>query len=467
MKNITILICCLCVALGNTQDLELELFASGLDRPVNLKHAGDDRLFAAEQDGIIKIINADGSVNTTPFLDIEARVESGGSEEGLLGLAFHPNYATNGYFFVNYTRDVVGQTDNETVVSRFTRSSTDPSQADPNSELIILTYTQPFTNHNGGELQFGPDGYLYISSGDGGSGGDPQDNGQDLGTLLGKLLRIDVNNSTMSNPYAIPTDNPFIGTAGARGEIWAYGLRNPWKFSFDRLNDDIWIADVGQSAREEINNAPSTSAGLNYGWRCYEGNNTYNTSGCPPMSSLTFPVAEYAHSGGRCSITGGYRYRGSEFPGFNGLYFFADVCTQEIGYIEFENGTWNSTFEGFSGSLVAFGEDINGELYICSLGGDISKLVDNSLSTEDFDLNNVAIYPNPAENEITIDFSSVNATIKSEMTIFDLQGKIINSKNKSSDAVQKINTSQLSQGLYLLQIRADNGEQMTHKLVIQ
>ena len=467
MKNITLLICCLYFALGNSQDLELELFASGLDRPVNLKHAGDDRLFAAEQDGIIKIINSDGSVNSTPFLDITGQVESSGSEEGLLGLAFHPDYATNGYFFVNYTRDITGTSDDETVISRFTRSSSDPSQADPNSELEILTYAQPFSNHNGGELQFGPDGYLYISSGDGGSGGDPQDNGQDLGTLLGKLLRIDVNNSTVANPYAIPADNPFVGTAGARGEIWAYGLRNPWKFSFDRLNNDLWIADVGQSAREEINTAPSNAAGLNYGWRCYEGNNTYNTSGCPAMNTLTFPVAEYAHSGGRCSITGGYRYRGSEFPGFDGLYFFADVCTQEIGYIENTGGSWSMTFEGFSGSLVAFGEDINGELYVCSLGGDIRKLVDNSLSTESFDLNKVTVYPNPAKNEISIDFSSVGATINSEMKVFDLQGKLVTSLNKNSEAIQKINTTQLSKGMYLLQIRAENGKQITRKLIIQ
>ena len=234
MEKITLLICFMCLTVCNAQDLELQLFASGLDRPVNLKHAGDDRLFAAEQDGIIKIINANGTVNSTPFLDIELRVGSSGTEQGLLGLAFHPDYDINGYFFVNYT-----DTSGDTVISRFSRDGSNPDLADPNSELIVLTYSQPFSNHNGGELQFGPDGYLYISSGDGGSGGDPQDNGQDLGTLLGKILRIDVNNSTMANPYVIPADNPFVGTAGARGEIWAYGLRNPWKFSFDSLNNDL------------------------------------------------------------------------------------------------------------------------------------------------------------------------------------------------------------------------------------
>lgn len=461
MEKITLLICFMCLTVCNAQDLELQLFASGLDRPVNLKHAGDDRLFAAEQDGIIKIINANGTVNSTPFLDIELRVGSSGTEQGLLGLAFHPDYDINGYFFVNYT-----DTSGDTVISRFSRDGSNPDLADPNSELIVLTYSQPFSNHNGGELQFGPDGYLYISSGDGGSGGDPQDNGQDLGTLLGKILRIDVNNSTMANPYVIPADNPFVGTAGARGEIWAYGLRNPWKFSFDSLNNDLWIADVGESAREEINSVSSGLAGLNYGWRCYEGNNTYDTSDCPDMSTLTFPVAEYSHTGGRCSITGGYRYRGSEFPGFNGLYFFADVCTQEIGYLEFDGGSWNITFEGFSGSLVAFGEDINGELYVCSLGGDISKLVDNSLSTDEFDLSNVSVYPNPTKDVINVDFSSVGTTVDSNIAIYDIQGKLVKSVSKNSEAIQKINTTELSKGLYLLKIVAENGEQITRKLVI-
>lgn len=266
MKKLTTILCTMCVILSFAQDLELDLFASGFNRPVNIKHAGDDRLFVVEQDGFIKIVNSDGSVEPTNFLDIDDRVRSIGNEQGLLGLAFHPDFASNGYFFVNYTDN-----SGDTVISRFSRIGVNPTIADPNSELIILTYTQPYSNHNGGELQFGPDGYLYISSGDGGSGGDPQNNAQNLNSLLGKLLRIDVNNSTASNPYEIPADNPFIGDAAARDEIWAYGLRNPWKFSFDALTDDLWIADVGQNAREEINLVPSTDAGLNYGWRCYEG----------------------------------------------------------------------------------------------------------------------------------------------------------------------------------------------------
>ncbi|MBV7270232.1 PQQ-dependent sugar dehydrogenase [Winogradskyella luteola] len=460
MKTLTSLVFCVCFAFVQAQQLDLELFASGLNRPVNIKHAGDDRLFVAEQDGLIKIINSDGTVESTPFLNIDPRVRSVGNEQGLLGLAFHPDYDTNGHFFVNYIN-----LSGDTVVSRFTRDTSNPSIADSNSELIILTFSQPFSNHNGGELQFGPDGYLYISSGDGGSGGDPQDNGQDLGNLLGKLIRIDVNNSTSTNPYVIPSDNPFVGIAGNRGEIWAYGLRNPWKFSFDRMNSDLWIGDVGQSAREEVNNVPSTTAGVNYGWRCYEGNNTFNTTGCPSSSTLTFPVFEYAHGTGRCSITGGYVYRGSDYPNFDGLYFFADVCSQEVGYIEFDGANWNSTFEDFSGALAAFGEDINGELYIASLGGNISKLVDTTLNADEYGLEGISIYPNPAKDELIIDFSATN-TSSLEILIYDMQGKKVTSIAKNTNTIWKINTSDYAKGIYLMKINSENGEQLTHKLIV-
>lgn len=463
MRTFTTLVFMLCFSFSFAQDLELNLFASGLNRPVNLKHAGDSRLFAAEQDGIIKIINSNGSVESTPFLDIDARVGSIESEQGLLGLAFHPDYATNGFFFVNYINN-----SGNTVISRFSRNESNSSIANPSSELIILTYLQPYSNHNGGELQFGPDGYLYISSGDGGFTGDPQSNSQNLTSLLGKLLRIDVNNSTVSNPYEIPTDNPFIGNSSARNEIWAYGLRNPWKFSFDRMNDDLWIGDVGQDAREEINRASSTTSGLNYGWRCYEANNTFNTSGCPNSNTITFPVTEYLHSSGRCSITGGYIYRGSTYPNFDGLYFFADVCTQEVGYIKFENGSWNSTFEAFSGNFVAFGEDINGELYTATLGGNIYKLIDSTiLNLEDDILNTISISPNPSKDELNINFTNLsNSTISSKINIYNLHGKIVKTVNRNTDTIQKIKISNLSRGIYIIRVSAENGEQITHKLII-
>jgi len=461
MKQLTTMLCVFCITLSFSQDLELDLFASGFDRPVNIKHAGDDRLFVMEQDGIIKILNSNGTTESTNFLDIDSRVGSIGNEQGLLGLAFHPNYATNGYFFVYYTNN-----SGDTVVSRFSRIGISPEIADPNSELVILTFSQPFSNHNGGELQFGPDGYLYISSGDGGSGGDPQNNSQNLTNLLGKLLRIDVNNSTVSNPYAIPADNPFVGNASARDEIWAYGLRNAWKFSFDSTNNDLWIADVGQNAREEINQVSHTAAGLNYGWRCYEGNNGFNLSGCPNSNTLTFPVSEYAHTGGRCSITGGYVYRGSVYPNLIGKYFFADVCTQEVGYLNFDNGIWNSTFETFSGGFVAFGEANNGELYISTLGGNIFRLTDALLSIEESSLNSVSIFPNPAKNILNLDFSNLAHDSSIEINIYDLQGKIVMSKFRTENPINTIDISALQNGFYILKIQTENATQLTKKFVI-
>ena len=461
MKQLTTMLCVFCITLSFSQDLELDLFASGFDRPVNIKHAGDDRLFVMEQDGIIKILNSNGTTESTNFLDIDSRVGSIGNEQGLLGLAFHPNYATNGYFFVYYTNN-----SGDTVVSRFSRIGISPEIADPNSELVILTFSQPFSNHNGGELQFGPDGYLYISSGDGGSGGDPQNNSQNLTNLLGKLLRIDVNNSTVSNPYAIPADNPFVGNASARDEIWSYGLRNAWKFSFDSTNNDLWIADVGQNAREEINQVSHTAAGLNYGWRCYEGNNEFNLSGCPNSNTLTFPVSEYAHTGGRCSITGGYVYRGSVYPNLIGKYFFADVCTQEVGYLTFDNGIWNSTFETFSGGFVAFGEANNGELYISTLGGNIFRLTDALLSIEESSLNSVSIFPNPAKNILNLDFSNLAHDSSIEINIYDLQGKIVMSKFRTENPINTIDISALQNGFYILKIQTENATQLTKKFVI-
>lgn len=470
MKNLTFCFCLLLFSILNCQDLELELFASNLERPVNIKHAGDDRLFVVEQQGFISIINADGTVNTTPFLDIDSKVgqiNTIGDERGLLGLAFHPDYATNGYFYVNYIN-----TSSSTVISRYTRDASNPSLADPNSEFIILTYAQPFSNHNGGDLAFGDDGYLYIASGDGGSGGDPQDNAQNTNSLLGKLLRIDVDNSIPGQNYSIPEDNPFIGDPTAKGEIWAYGLRNPWKFSFDRLNGEIWIADVGQNNDEEINLASGTASGLNYGWRCFEANAPFNTTDCPDPSTLTFPVADYNHfSDGefKCSITGGYRYRGSEFPGLNGWYFFADYCSEEIGYLVYDSVTdqWNMTFEQFTGNWTAFGEDINGELYVSDIqSGTIYKLKDSSLSLNDELETTVSIFPNPVTDELKIIFSSAVITDSNQIAIYTAQGKIVKTIISSSEAIQTIDTSALDSGFYIVQITSTNGEKSIHKLVV-
>lgn len=452
------------------QDLELELFASNLDSPVNIKHGGDDKLYVVEQAGYIRIINTNGTINATPFLDIDNIVINTGNERGLLGLAFHPNYASNGYLFVYYINN-----SGNTVISRFTRNATNPLIADSNSEFIILTYTQPYSNHNGGDLAFGSDGYLYVSSGDGGSGGDPQDNSQNTLSLLGKILRLDINSTTAAQNYSIPDSNPFVGDSNSRGEIWAYGLRNAWKFSFDRLNGDVWIADVGQNAYEEINHvsAADAAAGLNYGWRCYEGDAPYNSTDCSAPSFYTFPIDVYSHSGDgqfKCSITGGYRYRGTEFSAFDGWYFFADYCSGEIGYLVYNEiaDTWNRTFDAsFNGNWSAFGEDINGELYVSDISsGNIYKIVDTALSIDDNSFSKISIYPNPTKNILNINFGSNSVDLLTEIAIYDIQGKIVKAIRSTSENFQQVNTSELSDGLYVLKINLANGNQSTHKLVI-
>ncbi len=352
--------------------IALEIVAGGFDRPVDIANAGDDRLFIVEQDGIIRIIGADGQALSTPFLNIDARVGSSGNEQGLLGLAFHPDYAGNGFFYVNYTN-----TNGDTRVSRF-RVSGNPNIADPNSEKILLSIDQPYSNHNGGDLAFGPDGYLYIGLGDGGSGGDPQNSGQTATTFLGKMLRIDVDNG---NPYAIPPDNPFADEDFFLDEIWAYGLRNPWRFSFDRLTGDLWIGDVGQDAWEEINFQPAGSAGgQNYGWRCYEGNVAYNTSGCQGLATMTPPVAAYSHSGSvGCSVNGGYVYRGQDFPALHGFYFYSDYCSGRFWTLKPNGqGGWVSleALNGANNTFVSFGEDKDGELYVSALNGTVYRITD-------------------------------------------------------------------------------------------
>jgi Glucose / Sorbosone dehydrogenase/Secretion system C-terminal sorting domain/Putative metal-binding motif len=371
---------------AKAQTIDIVSFGIGFNKPVSIKNAGDGRLFVVEQDGTIQILKVDGTTNATPFLNIDSSVidiSSFGDERGLLGLAFHPNYSSNGFFFVNYIDN-----NGNTVVSRFSVSASDPNIADPNSELILLNITQPFTNHNGGDMAFGPDGFLYISSGDGGSGGDPGNRAQDLSALLGKMLRIDVNNTSNGSNYGIPLDNPFFndGDATTLDEIWAYGLRNAWKFSFDRQTGDLWNADVGQALFEEINMVSSTASGINYGWRCYEGNTVFNDTGCPDTNTLTFPIVEYSHTNSgnfKCSITGGYRYRGTAYSNFSGLYFFADFCSNEIGFLTENGANWDMSFSDvFDGNnWVAFGEDINGELYIAGItSGIIYKIVDADIN---------------------------------------------------------------------------------------
>jgi glucose/arabinose dehydrogenase len=345
------------------------IVTSGLSQPLYLTHAGDDRLFVVEKGGAIRIIR-DGVLAAEPFLDISDRVNSGASERGLLGLAFHPGYGENGRFFVNYT-DQSGHT----VISAF-QTSADPDRADPSSELILLTIPQPYPNHNGGLLKFGPDGYLYVGMGDGGAAGDPHNHGQNGATLLGALLRLDVDAQGNGANYAVPADNPFIADGGIRNEIWATGLRNPWRFSFDRLTGDLYIADVGQNQIEEISFlAAGTPGGANFGWAIMEGSECYGREDCDP-AGLVLPLYEYANASGRCSITGGYVYRGEQFPALRGNYFFGDYCSGEVWRLV---GTAVDTVDvarvaQTNARIASFGEDAQGELYVIDISGGVYQI---------------------------------------------------------------------------------------------
>jgi len=354
--------------------IQLVNFASGFDLPVDITHCGDSRIFVVEREGLIWVLDSLGNRLDT-FLNIDPRVNSGQNEQGLLGLAFDPNYAVNGYFYVNYTKNSTG----DTRVARFAVKANNPNEADPNSELKIIEQAQPYWNHNGGCLQFGPDGHLYISLGDGGSGGDPQNYGQNKKTFLGKILRLDVRNSNASQPYSVPADNPFVGNADYFPEIWSTGWRNPWRFSFDRQTGDMWIADVGQNLWEELDFEPANTPGRNYGWRCYEGTHNFNTNGCQPLSAYISPFFEYSHSGANgCSVTGGFIYRGSKYLDLYGCYLFADYCSGRWWYTKRNaDGTFTTNILANLGGyeFSTFGEGHDGELYVALLSsGKVQKV---------------------------------------------------------------------------------------------
>lgn len=454
MKTTTSIILLCIFNFAWSQTLSLQSFGTGFTSPVEIAHAGDSRLFVVEQTGRIKILNTNGSVNATPFLNISTIISNGG-ERGLLGLAFHPNYTTNGYFFVNYTN-----TAGNTVIARYTVSA-NPDVANTTG-TILMTIAQPYSNHNGGSIKFGPDGYLYIAMGDGGSAGDPENRAQNINENLGKMLRIDVN-STIAPYYINPSTNPYVGVAG-NDEIWAIGLRNPWKFSFDKSTGDLWIADVGQGVWEEVNKVSPTLANVNYGWRCFEGNAVYNNTGnCATITGTTAPLVVVNHNTGACSITGGYVYRGTAYPNLIGKYLFSDYCLGKIGIT---TSTGATTFSNtFTGNFVSFGEDIAGELYISSAGGTIYKIVDTSLGNESFEKNLFKIYPNPAKNILFIDKSESNYPTKIE--IFDVNGKLVLQKETEKISQNKIDISKLVKGLYFVTIKNDNNENSQYKLVVE
>jgi len=341
----------------NADSYTWQFVMANLQRPIDLQSDGSGRLFVVEKLGHIHIIE-NGQLVEIPFLNIEDRVDSGSNEQGLLGLAFHPDYVQNGYFFVNYTGK-----GGDTFISRF-QVSGDPKVADPSSEVNLLRINQPFPNHNGGTLQFGPDGYLYAGLGDGGLAGDPYGNAQKKNNLLGKILRLDVDSA---EPYAVPADNPF------GNEIWAYGLRNPWRISFDKLTGDMFIGDVGQGTYEEIDYLPKGSpGGTNFGWDFREGMHAYE--GNAP-AGLTDPVEEYSHAEGGCSVTGGYVYRGS-MTEWNGIYLYGDYCTGYIwGLIKSDAGWQSQLLFDVDVNITSFGLDEAGEIYLVADGGGVYKLV--------------------------------------------------------------------------------------------
>lgn len=440
------------------QHIELELIQEGFNQPLNIQNAGDERLFIVEKEGKIRVILEDGSLSPTPFLDISGRISTSG-EQGLLGLAFHPDYQNNRYFFVNYT-----DTNGDTRISRFTTNASNPNTADPDSELLILTYIQPSSNHNGGDLAFGPDGFLYISSGDGGGSGDPQNRAQNINEFLGKILRIDIDHPSGGRAYGIPADNPFVGNPDAKEEVWAYGLRNPWRFSIDK-NENIWIADVGQGSREEINFQPLSLGGLNYGWRCYEGSLPFNNQNCPPFEDLTFPLAEYDHSGGNCSITGGHVYEGSVYADLLGHYLFADYCSGRIGSVDSDG---EMIFYGnFDGRWTSFGRDVHNELYISDIsGGKIYKIHGSEIMGIDTPSSSsgLNIFPNPARETVSI--SSEIERIQ-KIQLIDLQGReVFYILDINKENVQ-IPVTEFSSGIYLVKITTSTGKTISKKLMIQ
>ncbi|MDX1908636.1 MAG: PQQ-dependent sugar dehydrogenase [Bacteroidia bacterium] len=443
-------------------EISLSPFVSGLTRPVDIAHAGDSRLFVVEQPGTIRIILPNGTLRAEDFLDIQPRVRDNGSEQGLLGLAFHPQYAQNGYFYVNYTNN-----QGNTRISRFRVDPGNINLADTASETILLTINQPYENHNGGDLAFGPDGYLYIALGDGGSGGDPQNYGQNPTSFLGKMLRIDVDSGT---PYAIPSDNPFVGSSTVAPEIWALGLRNPWRFSFDRATGEMWIADVGQNNYEEIDVAPAGSGGLNYGWRCYEGDATFNLNSC--NGTYTPPVFDYQHSFAQgSSVTGGFVYRGSAYPGLVGTYVFGDYNSGNFWLIRPDAGGGYQTV--LQGALMgrdqcsSFGEDAAGELYVAShKSGIIYELQGLATGIDDPALPGpLHIYPHPFASEIVIEFPNPNR-LPHTLTLTDARGRAVRVMPGITQASVRVERGDLPAGLYVAEIQHETGLRFTGKVIV-
>jgi glucose/arabinose dehydrogenase len=459
----------LCTSLMYTQQLTLVPFSSGYDHLVGIENCGDSRLFILEQDGIIRICDSTGNKLPKPFLDITDKVLFHG-EQGLLGLAFDPNYAINGFFYVNY----VNKSGN-TQISRFRVKPTQPNSAARSSEKFILEIGQPFVNHNGGCTRFGPDGYLYIGMGDGGSGGDPFNNAQNPMSFLGKMLRIDVRHGL---PYKIPPDNPFVDSSGYRPEIWAMGLRNPWRWSFDALDGSMYIADVGQGSWEEVDIQSPNTGGKNYGWHCYEGKYKYNTDSCRPRSTYDLPVFEYSHSSlGDCSITGGFVYRGTKYPALYGKYVFTDFCSGIFRFLHLEDGVLKvrRVLDGDNSTYTSFGEDRNRELYVCNrTARTIYHLTyGDPQQKEDIQKGNpgrerFTFYPNPSQGKFTITYTATK-TRQVQIRIADITGHIFYSDIKTVTAGNNIFSINLHipKGSYYLAVLPGMDKPLMQNLLIE
>lgn len=451
------------------QQIKLVQFSSDYSSPLGIENCGDGRLFIVERQGRIIICDSTGKRLQKPFLDISDSITSGG-ERGLLGLAFDPGYAVNGFFYVYYT-NLGGNTQ----ISRFRVKTGNPNVANKSSERSILRIKQPFSNHNGGCIRFGPDGYLYIGMGDGGSGGDPNNNAQNPMSLLGKILRIDVHNGL---PYTIPPGNPFVDSINYRPEIWALGLRNPWRWSFDALTGKMYIADVGQASWEEINIQPKGKGGNNYGWRCYEGKHAFNTDSCQSQSSYTLPVYEYFHSDSpnECSVTGGFVYRGSMYPSLYGKYIFTDYCSGifRTYYTQIGRKRVKIVLDGDDG-FGSFGVDKNNEMYVCNVkSGIVYHVTDGSLFQDNYSINNKAgnsrlnFSPNPARNYINILYtSSVSEQITLQIT--SILGKGFYHATKT--AAPGMNTWRININIpkesYYVSIITASGNRITKSLIIE
>lgn len=473
-KLYLILLAALAVATIEAQPtITLDALPASFNRPVDITGAGDgtDELYLVEQPGTIQRFDlADES--TELILDITDRVNDGDNETGLLGLAFHPAFPDSNYFYVNYTATQPDGTGYRTRVSRFTM--TEGRRADPNSELIVFAYDQARANHNAGDLAFGPDGYLYIPTGDSGGGGDPDGLAQNTLSFAGKLLRIDIDNPDSGRNYGLPADNPFLGSSTIFDEIWSYGLRNPYRISFDRLTGDLWIGDVGQGAREEINRQLAGNAGgQNYGWNCREGEIDYNggnQSRCGgDNASFDRPVLDYSHNfnGGRASVTGGFVYRGSAVA-LQGIYVFGDFVSGRIyTYDPAGNAEQNINTQPDLARIgvATFGEDNEGELYVADLGGTIYRIgAEGTTSLDGTDLPSATVpevYPNPTDRQLTLDWNGAPPATDLRLRLYASDGRLVFSGRE-----QRVELPELPKGLYLLRVE-NGGVVSAHRVMVR